>query len=293
MAAGLRCRSRRSAKAGAERFRGIVIVDAAPRRLILAIETSGLVGSVALLSVPNAGLPSTSDGLGPASAQPGVAPTPSANSTAPAVEVRLDGGTGRHAQSLALEVQRLLHDHGAKAQDVSLVGVSIGPGSFTGLRVGLTFAKTLAYAVGCPIVPVDSLKIFAWQAPSQIPRLWVVRDAQRGELFCSWFERNGDGEWLDSDPTIIVSTAEFWGARSPDEVVVGTVSPNTGRLASTITTWAQRPMDDWAVRPSAITVAQAAVQLADRGITADIWSIVPVYGRLSAAEEKRQLGEAP
>ncbi|NQV27288.1 MAG: tRNA (adenosine(37)-N6)-threonylcarbamoyltransferase complex dimerization subunit type 1 TsaB [Rhodopirellula sp.] len=73
-------------------------------------------------------------------------------------ERELEQTRRRHAQTLISEVQELLQAHHLAAADVGIVAVSQGPGSFTGLRVGIVFAKTLAYVTGCPIVAVDTCR---------------------------------------------------------------------------------------------------------------------------------------
>ncbi|MEM9703313.1 MAG: tRNA (adenosine(37)-N6)-threonylcarbamoyltransferase complex dimerization subunit type 1 TsaB, partial [Planctomycetota bacterium] len=62
----------------------------------------------------------------------------------------------RNARTLIPEAVALCERHGMTLPDVELVCVSLGPGSFTGLRVGVTFAKTLAFAAGCAAIGVPS-----------------------------------------------------------------------------------------------------------------------------------------
>jgi tRNA threonylcarbamoyl adenosine modification protein YeaZ len=67
----------------------------------------------------------------------------------------------RHAQMLVLEVGELLKSQRLKPADIDIVAVSIGPGSFTGLRVGVVFAKTFAWANNAKLVAVDTLQAVA------------------------------------------------------------------------------------------------------------------------------------
>ena len=65
--------------------------------------------------------------------------------------------------------------------------MSIGPGNFTGLRIGLATAKTLAWSLKCPLVPVPTLEVLAAQFPFHPHPVGVVMDAKRGEVFWGLF----------------------------------------------------------------------------------------------------------
>lgn len=127
---------------------------------VLGIETSGLEGSIALLR--------DHECLG---------------------ELWLNQHGRRHAQSLVFEIGELLQQHGLKPPDVDLVSVSRGPGSFTGLRVGMVCAKTFAYATGSRFISIDTFMAIANNVPSTINRVHVIEDAQREDLFAAEYVR--------------------------------------------------------------------------------------------------------
>ena len=70
----------------------------------------------------------------------------------------------RSARTLAPGIRHLLADAGWTPRDVALVAVSIGPGSFTGLRLGVMTAKAFAYAVGAPVLGIGTLEVIAAHA---------------------------------------------------------------------------------------------------------------------------------
>jgi tRNA threonylcarbamoyladenosine biosynthesis protein TsaB len=70
---------------------------------------------------------------------------------------------------------------------IDLLAVSIGPGSFTGLRIGLSMAKGLAMAADIPIVGVPTLEGLAVAAPLRSHPLWTVLDARKGEVYAAGF----------------------------------------------------------------------------------------------------------
>lgn len=95
--------------------------------------------------------------------------------------VRLDAGE-KSARALVPAVQRLLGQAGWKPEDIGLVAVAEGPGSFTGLRVGITFAKTFAYTVHAAVIGVPTLEALAAGTPVECSPLSVAMDAQRGDV---------------------------------------------------------------------------------------------------------------
>src|SRR5205085_7377236 len=74
--------------------------------------------------------------------------------------------TRRHARDLAPAVKDLLTQQGWQVRDLDAVFVSRGPGSYTGLRVGIMSAKALAYATGCALLGIDTFAAIARQAPA-------------------------------------------------------------------------------------------------------------------------------
>ena len=93
-----------------------------------------------------------------------------------------------HAASLPVLVERVLADVGRRLEDVEAIAVSIGPGSFTGLRVGLAFAKGLAFAGGVPVVPVPTLEALAWVAEATIGEtICAALDARKREIYAAFF----------------------------------------------------------------------------------------------------------
>ena len=99
----------------------------------------------------------------------------------------------RSAQSLLPGLDRLLRRVGWDPTEIGLVTVAAGPGSFTGLRIGVTAAKMLALVVGAELVAVNTLHVIAARADRPAGRLWTILDAQRGQLFTSQFRVNENG----------------------------------------------------------------------------------------------------
>ena len=105
-------------------------------------------------------------------------------------ELHLDHGR-KHAEQLAVGLDALLTDLDRKAGDLTGIAVSIGPGSFTGLRIGLAFAKGLALAIGAPIIGVPTLEVVAQAAEPYEGNVVACLDARRGEVYFSAYELHG------------------------------------------------------------------------------------------------------
>ncbi|MDQ3417747.1 MAG: tRNA (adenosine(37)-N6)-threonylcarbamoyltransferase complex dimerization subunit type 1 TsaB [Acidobacteriota bacterium] len=135
--------------------------------LILALDTTTRAGSVALLR---------SDALG-----------------GDAVLYEQSGDPAlTHGQRLPGDLIEACAVAGVQISDVELFAVAAGPGSFTGLRIGIATMQGLAMARGGRIVPVSTLEAIAVAAPPGPARIAAWMDAQRGEVFAQVFER-GDG----------------------------------------------------------------------------------------------------
>jgi tRNA threonylcarbamoyl adenosine modification protein YeaZ len=90
----------------------------------------------------------------------------------------------RHGEMLAPGIQRVLADAGARAADLTAIAVGVGPGPFTGLRVGLVTARTLAFVRDIPVHGVCSLDILAAEAiDAGLEEFVVATDARRKEVY--------------------------------------------------------------------------------------------------------------
>lgn len=217
----------------------------------LAIDTSGLAGSIALLHD-----------------QKCVAERP------------LQLGQ-QHGQSLIPGIHALLHEHELSPRQCELLAVSIGPGSFTGLRVGIVCAKTLAYATGCRLAGVNTLLAVAHNAPDEVEMLHVIADAQRGELFVGRFTRAGDG--FEMAGSIQIVSAKDWleSLTAGDTVSGPGVEPYVEQLMGTC-----RILDSSLRHPLASVVGRLGLKALEAGHLADPWQLEPLYLRRSSAEEK-------
>jgi tRNA threonylcarbamoyladenosine biosynthesis protein TsaB len=188
----------------------------------------------------------------------------------------------RTTQALLPAVDQQLREAGWQPQDLSLVAVSHGPGSFTGLRVGVTAAKTLAYAVEAEVLGVDTLWAIAAQSALDCPTLWAVTDAQRNEVFCARFASRKDAPPRCLGATHITANEAWIRQLEPGEGVTGS---GLKRLAPQLPESVGMEQEiRW--RPRAATIARLAWLRYQEGHRGDLWRLTPQYLRRSAAEEK-------
>lgn len=184
----------------------------------------------------------------------------------------------RSAQTLLPTTQQLLAKCGWQPSDIDLVCVTTGPGSFTGLRIGVTAAKSLAFAVGAKLVGVHTLSALAASVASRNGRLWAIMDAQRQELFAACF----DGEISNNPTTHIVSIDDWLAELRSDDTVIG---PPLAQLAGKLPIGVQAVKEKlW--EPQAGVVGKLGYDLLLAGQITDPIQLVPNYYRKSAAEEK-------
>ena len=223
---------------------------------ILALETATIAGSVAVVD-DNKGL------IG---------------------EVRVNVKAA-HSERLMPSVEWLLNASDLSINDIDAFGVSIGPGSFTGLRIGLSTAKGFAFSTGKPLVPVKTLDAFARTLVYCSYTICPMLDARKNEVYAGLYR------WEDDLCKKIVPET----AISPEDLLneikgSGTVL-FTGDGAVKYRELIKKIIGKDAVfapsyrmSPSASSVAEMAFEILGQGDLPDPVSIIPFYIRKSEAE---------
>ena len=192
----------------------------------------------------------------------------------------------RHARDLVPAVDQLLRAEGWRPRKLDGVIVSRGPGSYTGLRVGIMSAKTLAYATGCRLLAVDTFAAIAHQAPPEAARTIVLADAQQNKVYLQQFQRGAASPlsicaideclpWLDASTWITGPGLRKYGDRVPSDCP---------RVASEL----------WDPLPESLLRLGLARYRDGQGD--DLHTLEPLYLRPSSAEEKwpaRASGSGP
>ena len=196
-----------------------------------------------------------------------------------------------------------------KRRDVELIAVSQGPGSYTGLRVGLTCAKTMAMLLDKPLAAVCSLDAMAENAPADAPNVLTVVDAKRGQVYAARYERAA-GPWTSAqrspalgseaqarreetrmggalrrvlDLTILTPAELRPVVTAPVYIMGDAVRVYASDFAQPGYTLA--PEERWRIQAS--NVARLGLALFRAGRRDNPAALEPIYLRLAEAEERR------
>jgi len=179
-------------------------------------------------------------------------------------------------------LKTLCEDAGWKPGELELIAVTTGPGSFTGLRIGVMMAKTMAYVSGCKVMGINTLHAIAARCGEPFSELHVVMDAQRRQFFRAVFDQDDSGRFREVAPTEIVDQATFFDSLTEGESVTGTGLVNRlDKIPGGV-----RVIDQAEWSPTAESVGRLALAAHQAGHHTDFWSLSPHYFRKSAAEEK-------
>lgn len=188
-----------------------------------------------------------------------------------------------HSERLMSTVDRVLKDTGIPIENMDGFAVALGPGSFTGLRIGLSTVKGLSFATGKPIAAVPTLKALAWNLPFAAYPICPMLDARKKEVYAALYEFQG-GILVQLSAEAAIPIKEL-SARMPGKMIF------TGEAAyiyrEEITTQfgpeaLLAPISG--VLPSAASIAEIGLGMIRDGLCADADSLTPLYVRRPEAE---------
>jgi tRNA threonylcarbamoyladenosine biosynthesis protein TsaB len=128
-----------------------------------------------------------------------------------------------HTEELAPALAELLRRTEVKIDKITALGVALGPGSFTSLRVGLAFAKGLVLARHMPVVGIPTLDVVAAAIPLSDRRLAAIVQAGRGRLAVGWYHV-GENGWLAEGPATVTTADELAEKIHKPVIVCGELS---------------------------------------------------------------------
>lgn len=190
-----------------------------------------------------------------------------------------------HSIRLMPAIRAMMNEAGWKPADLDAIAVAQGPGSYTGVRIGVTTAKSMAWALGIPVIGVSSLEILAQNGIYSGGTIMPFFDARRGQVFTGLY-RWKDGEVQQVKHDRIVLLEDWLDEIAPLQESVVAFSPDyekheamlQQKLGTDLIVPAAR---DHLARPTAL--AQAALR---QGPQTEVHAFVPEYLRMAEAEAK-------
>ena len=200
----------------------------------------------------------------------------------------------RHAESLAPMIGFVLGQAGLTVADIDQIAVDAGPGLFTGMRVGLTTAQMMAWALDVPVIPVCSLDALAYgHGPSEDP-VAVALDARRGEVYFALYresEEHGEPQILRAPEVMSPQDAAIAIAdRGETTVCIGSGFQRHAQEFETVP-WVRNGSAHLTM-PRAEDVLGLAALRAAREMWTSADAVEPVYLRAPDAEIHWQTREA-
>ncbi len=195
-----------------------------------------------------------------------------------------------HSERLMATVDRVLRDTGLTVAALDGFAVAIGPGSFTGLRIGISTVKGLAFATGKPVAAVPTLQALAWNLPFAGHPVCPLLDARKKEVYAALY-KNDDATPLQLMPEMVISLSQLAAGVSGKTVFTGEGSQiyrsDIKKIFGTQALFAPRS----AILPSAAAVAEIGLEMLRNGMQTDPDALTPKYIRRPEAEvawEKKQ-----
>ncbi len=190
-----------------------------------------------------------------------------------------------HSQTLMAMLESVLKISGKRADDIDLYAVNSGPGSFTGVRIGVSAVKGMAYAQDKPCVEVSTLESMAYNFLDSHTIVCACMDARRKQVYHGLFRVDGDRiERLCEDKAIAIEEL-LSGLPNGEEIIL------VGDGAELVYQSAEEPAVKLAPPnlryQRASSVALAAVETYNRGEAVSPAALMPRYLRLSQAERER------
>ena len=205
-------------------------------------------------------------------------------------EVYLDAGM-THSETLMPMIDTCLKMCGMTCADIDLYGVNAGPGSFTGLRIGMAMVKGMGFALGKPCIPLSTLEGLAWNLRGWPGLICPVMDARVGQVYTALFRwENGKMHRLMDDCAIAADElrehlAEY-GAE-PKILVGDGAMLCYNKFEGQLENLSMAP--DHLLHQRAGAMAELAASLLAEGKTVSAGELAPVYLRLPQAERELKL----
>lgn len=190
-----------------------------------------------------------------------------------------------HSERLLPMIDFLLQSMELELKDIDLITVINGPGSFTGIRIGMTTAKTLAQMLHKPLAAVNTLEVLAANITSEKELICPILDARKKEVYTACYKRDESGELSELLPPVALSLQsllDFLQDRNEAIWFVGDALGVYGEELRAVLGGRFKTAPDHLKLPNAAAAAELGLKLWHKGLVQDI--VEPLYLRRSEAE---------
>jgi tRNA threonylcarbamoyladenosine biosynthesis protein TsaB len=190
----------------------------------------------------------------------------------------------RHAETLTPAIAFICEQAQVELREVGAVAVDVGPGLFTGLRVGVATAKALAQALRAPMIGLSSLDLLAYPQRGTRRLIAAVVDARRGEVFSAFYRKVPGGVQRVTEPTVArpEEVAADLEARGEDCLLVGDGAVRYAALFADVSRAEAASVGT--AYPSAAALVELAQPRALREEFVQPWEVQPLYLRAADAD---------
>lgn len=194
-----------------------------------------------------------------------------------------------HSQKLLPAVDMLLKSLGKTLDDIDLIGVAVGPGSFTGLRIGIATAKGLAYGKKIPVVGVSTLEGLALGTNHKEKTVVPILNARRNQAYAAVFTHGVDGYKKILDEDVIKLEELMDKLKSLEEIsgdflFTGDGVPAFSKQIISVLGERAHFISEYECNPRAVSIGRLALELYKRRGADNPFTLKPEYIRLSEAE---------
>jgi tRNA threonylcarbamoyladenosine biosynthesis protein TsaB len=223
---------------------------------VVGIETSGLIGNIAVC-----------DG-------------------STVVGKKTYGKNFSHGKEIVSSLKSIFNEIKWEPNDIDLIAVSIGPGSYTGLRIGVTCAKTLAYGLGKPVIDVPTLDVLVENVrDNNAKTICPVIDAKRKSVYACIYDRNNNENRKITD-FLIISPDGLIDMLPESTLIFGDgIAPYKDIFSQKDLTIVE---DEKLGIADAANVAGLGMERYEQGMRCEINALAPLYLRKSEAEERQK-----
>lgn len=189
-----------------------------------------------------------------------------------------------HSERLVGAIEKMFSDVGLRPNDLQGIAVSIGPGSFTGLRIGLSVAKGIAFSLDIPLAAVPTLEALAWQAPVDDGAICAVLRARANLVYAGRYHRQGESVIADGEVRVMDAN-QLDGFVEPGLVFIGNGTEVIGERMREL---GGRLLPKRYSLPSGLTIATLGTARLECGEKEAVHSLEPLYVQQFIAQKPKR-----